>query len=47
MSLSGYGTEYSGHQIWSEMANETQEVAEKLLRTLEILLKKRGSDTVT
>lgn len=42
ISLGGYGTELFGHQIWSEMADETRIVAEKLLENFRNSAEKGG-----
>lgn len=42
ISLGGYGTELFGHQIWSEMADETRKVAEKLLENFRKSAEKEG-----
>lgn len=42
ISLGGYGTELYGHQIWSEMADETREIAEQLLENFRNSAEKEG-----
>lgn len=42
ITLGGYGTELLGHEIWSEMADETRKVAEKLLENFRNSAEKEG-----
>lgn len=42
ITIGGYGTELLGHEIWSEMADETRKVAEKLLDNFRNSAEKEG-----
>ncbi len=42
ISVGGYGTEISGKQIWSEMADDTRQVAAKLLSDFKSAVEKAG-----
>ena len=42
IGIGGYGTEISGRKIWSEMADESRQVAEKLLNNFKSAVEKAG-----
>lgn len=42
IGVAGYGTEIYGRQIWTEMADETRAVAEKLLNSFKHTVEKEG-----